>query len=37
MGAQENKLQKLQNRAHEDFTCVFSIPVKSEIYLLGLP
>ena len=22
---------------HDDFTCVFSIPVKFEIYFLGLP
>ena len=35
MGARENKLQKLQisrkqNLTHDDFTCVFSIPVKFE-------
>ena len=25
------------NLTHDDFTCVFSIPVKFEIYFLGLP
>ena len=35
MGALENELQKLQ--ISFDFTSVFSIPVKFEIYFLGLP
>ena len=43
MEARENKLQKLQISqnenllTHDDFTLVFSIPVKFEIYFLGLP
>ena len=36
MGARENNLQKLQNFTRENFTCVFSIPVKFEIYFLAL-
>ena len=28
---------KKNNFMHDNFTCVFSIPVKFEIYLLGLP
>ena len=37
MGARENNLQKLQNFTCENFTCVFSIPVKFETYFLLLP
>ena len=37
MGARENKLQKFQISHNDDFTPVFSIPVKFEIYFLGLP
>ena len=35
MGARENKLQKFQISHNDDFTLVFSIPVKFEIYSSG--
>ena len=37
IGAWESKLQVLQVLTHDDFPCVFSIPVKFESYFLGLP
>ena len=42
IGARENRLERASNFTkwnlrNEDFTCVFSIPVKFEIYFLGLP
>ena len=43
MGAQENKLQIVSHKmksliTHDDFpVCFFSIPMKFEIYFLGLP